>query len=68
MAAAPICPADSVTCRTSSPMPKKAANAGTRPSIRPSEMFEAKPEMCVRMKSAHRRAREVPSTAPMRGL
>jgi hypothetical protein len=67
-AAAAICPADSVTWRTSRPMPKKAANAGARPSMKPSEMLEAKPEMWVRMKPAQRRARFGPSTAPMRGL
>ena len=38
-------PVDSVTWRTSSGRPKNTATAGTMPSIRPSEMFDAKPEM-----------------------
>lgn len=67
-AAAAICPADSVTWRTSSPSPKKPANAGSSPSMSPSEMLEAKPDMCVRMKVAQRRARAAPRKAPMRGL
>ncbi len=46
-AAAAICPAESVTCRTSRPSPKKPANAGSSPSMSPSEMLEAKPEMCA---------------------
>ena len=46
--AAASCPVESVTCRTSIGRPKKAPTTGTMPSIRPSEMFEAKPEMLAR--------------------
>ena len=36
--------------------------------MKPSEILEAKPEMCSRMKADQRAARSVPSTAVMRGL
>ena len=67
-AAAASCPADRVTWRTSSGRPKKALKAGTSPSMKPSEMLDAKPEMLCRMKCAQRSARAVPSRPVMRGL
>ena len=67
-AAAAIWPVESVTWRTSSPRPKNAANAGTRPSMKPSEMLAARPEMLWRMKWAQRSARAGPSSPVMRGL
>ena len=59
--AAAICPADSVTWRTSIGRPKKAASTGTMPSISPSETFAAMPEMFARHQRDQRCARSGPS-------
>ncbi|MNR62703.1 hypothetical protein D3C85_1848030 [compost metagenome] len=68
MLATPIWPADSVMWRTSRPRPKKPTKAGTRPSIKPSEIFDAKPEMFLRRNWAQRSARATPRNSVMRGL